>query len=520
MNSANKHKYLSLSFRKKQKVCFLFILLVHNLFGFGQDINPNGYNTFYYDNGSVASEGEFKNGVPVGLWKNYYPNGVIKSIGYKTSGFSDSTWFFYNPQGLLTQKYQYKNDKKNGCAQQFDSLGNVFFEMYYVDDVPVGEKQWLYPNGKIKKQVLFVNGKEEGVALEFNQSGVVITEELYDNGFLKDRTEYNRLDENGQKTGLWREFYADGTIKSEQNYKNGEKYGISKMYNQKGKLIDIQDMTSDSTNTKADVGIIELYKEYYPGARIKIIGGLVDQKKSGIFREYDSIGNLVNGFIYKNDTLVSEGMILFDGTYTGAWTSYYPSGKVLSTGTYSNGVQNDLWVYYYPNGKKEQEGGYRNNMPYGPWTWYYSNGQIKRKENYNPQGKLEGTVVEYDSTGIEIARGEYYEGLQEGPWFYQVGDHKEVGSFTIGQPDGMWYHYYKNGKTAFAGVFEEGIPKGKHIWYHTNGIKKKTGKYNGGVPHGVWKMYDEMGEVTEEIVYKNGEIIKINGFKVKPAEAQ
>lgn len=518
MNSPNKQIHLSLFFRKTKTICFLLIMIVNNPVSFCQDINPNGYNTFYYENGSVASEGEFKNGVPVGLWKSYYPDGVIKSTGYKTNGLSDSIWNFYNSQGLLTQRYQYKNDKKNGCAQQFDSLGNVFFEMYYVDDVAIGEKQWLYPDGSIKKQVLFVNGKEEGLSLEFNEDGAVITEELYDNGFLKDRTEYNRLDENGKKTGLWREYYSDGTIKTEQNFRNGEKHGIAKTYNQKGKLVDIQDMTSDSTNTKADVGIIDLYKEYYPGARIKLIGGLVNEKKTGIFREYDSIGNLVNGFIYKNDTLVSEGMILFDGTYNGKWTTYYPNGKLLSTGTYLNGVQNDLWIYYYPNGKKEQEGKYRNNLPYGPWTWYYANGQIKRTENYNPQGKLEGTMVEYDSTGTEIARGEYYEGLQEGPWFYQVGDHKEVGSFTIGQPDGMWYHYYKNGKTAFSGVFEEGIPKGKHIWYHTNGIKKKIGKYNGGVPHGVWRSYDEMGEVTEEIVYKNGEIVKINGFKIKPVE--
>ncbi|MBK9190629.1 MAG: hypothetical protein IPM77_03495 [Crocinitomicaceae bacterium] len=518
MNSPNKQIHLSLFLRKKKLFCVLLFLIVHKPASFCQDINPNGYNTFYYENGSVASEGEFKNGVPVGLWKSYYPDGILKSTGYKSSGLSDSVWNFYNSQGLLIQRYHYKNDKKNGCAQQFDSLGHVFFEMYYVDDVPVGEKQWLYPDGTLKKQVLFINGKEEGLSIEYSKEGNVITEELYDNGYLKDRTEYNQLDENRKKTGLWREYYADGTIKTEQNYRNGEKFGIAKTYNQKGKLVDIQDMTSDSTNTKADVGIIELYKEYYPGARIKLIGGLVNNKKSGIYREYDSIGNLINGFIYKNDTLVSEGMILFDGTYNGKWVSYYPNGKTLSTGTYANGVQNDLWVYYYPNGKKEQEGKFRNNLPYGAWTWYYANGQIKRTENYNPQGKLEGTMVEYDSTGNEIARGEYYEGLQEGPWFYQVGDHKEVGSFTVGQPDGMWFHYYKNGKIAFAGVFEEGIPKGKHTWYHTNGIKKKIGKYSGGVPHGVWRSYDVMGEATEEIVYKNGETVKINGFKIKPAE--
>lgn len=519
MNSPNNNSNFFLSqIVKKKRAYLLLLFFIQSFIGTSQEINPNGYNKFYYESGELASEGEFKNGVPEGQWKTYYIDGTLKSTGFKSAGLSDSTWFFYDKQGRLTWTYEYENDKKNGCAQRFDTTGYVSEEFYFINDVIHGEKQWFYPDGRIKKTVTFEEGKETGLLLEYSQNGVIITEEIYDGGYLKDRETFNRLDENGKKTGVWREYYPDGTLKSETSYKEGQKFGLSKNYSPKGKLIDIQDMTSDSTNTKTDIVLIEMYKEYYAGGKIKTIGGLNNGMKSGIFRVYDEGGNLVNGYIYEMDTLVSEGMILFDGTYQGVWKDYYFSGQVQATGTYTNGIRDDVWIFYYPSGKKEQEGKFKNNKPIGIWIWYYPNGQIKRRENYNAYGKLEGTVTEFDSLGNEIARGEYYNGLQEGAWFYQIGDYKEEGSFAQGRPTGMWHHYYKNGDLAFIGSYEDGEPKGKHTWYHQNGIKKMTGKYVGGVKHGIWRTYDKMGEVTEEIQYKNGEIIKINGFKVEPVE--
>lgn len=517
MNSPNNNSKSFFNYIKR-KFYLLLVLFFFGFGGFSQEINPNGYNIFYYDSGEIASEGEFKNGVPEGLWKTYYKDGTLKSTGFKTAGLSDSLWVFYDHEGRISWKYYYENDKKNGCAQRFDTTGYLSEEVFYIDDVIQGEKDWYYPSGELKRTVFFVEGKESGQAFEYSEEGVIITEEIYENGYLKDRETYNRLDENGKRTGIWREYYNDGTLKSESNYKEGQKFGISKYYNQKGKLLDIQDMTSDSTNTRTDIVLIEMYKEYYSAEKIKLIGGLSNGMKSGIYREYDREGNLINGYVYENDTLVSEGMILFDGTYEGDWKDYYYSGKIQATGIYKTGIKTDMWIYYYPSGKKEQEGKYKNNMPFGTWTWYYPNGQIKRTENYNAYGNLEGTMTEYDSLGKEIARGDYYNGMQEGPWFYQVGDHKEVGSFAQGRPDGLWQHYYLNGKLAFSGAFDEGEPKGKHIWYHQNGIKKATGKYLGGVKHGIWRTYDKMGEVTEEIQYKNGEVIRINGFKIEEIE--
>ena len=173
-------------------------------------------------------------------------------------------------------------------------------------------------------------------------------------------------------------------------------------------------------------------------------------------------------------------------------------------------------MYYFENGKKEQEGTFKDNQLSGEWNWYYANGQLRRKEFYNRQEQIEGTVYEYDSLGNELTQGDYYNGVREGSWFYHVGDFKEVGSYSMGLEDGVWKHYYKNGKLAFMGEYSDGEPKGKHVYYHLNGLIKEEGKYLGGEKHGNWHEYNDRGELIQVIEYKRGEINRIDGFKVEP----
>lgn len=496
--------------------------MLSSFYGFAQEIDPDGYNVFYYENGRVASEGHFKGGQPHGVWKSYYPDGTLKSIGNKASGQSDSTWTFFDSEGRKRKVFEYDNDLKNGCAEYYDTSGNVIKEMFYINDVAQGEVVEYYASGELKKQTNIVDGKEIGLALEYDTEGTVITEEIYDNGFLKDRKEFNRLDEEGRKTGVWRSYFPNGTLQSEIAYKDGVKSGLSKEYNKKGKLIDLQRMEGDTVAGHRDeLVIIELYKEFYEGnEHIRLIGGLNNGMKNGIFREYDRNGEIINGYIYENDTLVAEGMITGAGIYQGEWTHFYKSGVVKSKGNYLDSKKDGKWIYYYADGKKEQEGNFVENKLKGNWTWYYQNGQVKRTEFYNRKEQLEGTVFEYDSLGNEMTRGDYYNGLREGDWYYHVGDYKEVGAYTLGLEDGVWNYYYLNGKLAFTGAFDEGEAKGKHVYYHQNGLPKEVGKYLGGEKHGKWKVYNEMGERIQVIEYRRGEIYKIDGFKVSPVTSE
>lgn len=360
-----------------------------------------------------------------------------------------------------------------------------------------------------------MDGKEAGEAFEFSKLGNVITELTYDEGYLKSTNEINRLNEDGEKNGYWREFYLNGKLKSEINYQNGSKVGISKQYDEKGRLDKIKRYNLDSLSQNGEeIELIRLHKEYYPNSyKEKLVGGYYNNMKQGMYREYDTLGILVNGYLYKNDTILAEGLILNDGTYNGEWFFYYSSGSKKSNGFYEKGSKNGIWTYYYENGKKQQTGKYKNEIPSGEWKWYYENGVLRRIEYYR-KGKLEGTQIEYNEQGSEISNGEYYNDLREGSWFYNVGDYKEIGEFTLGYKTGIWKYYYKNSKLAFVGEFDEGQPKGKHYYYHSNGVKKNIGKYQAGKRNGLWKTYNKLGEIIEVIKYKRGETISLNGAKV------
>lgn len=498
------------------------IYLLFNFYSvlFSQEINPDGYNYFYHSNGNISSEGSFKNNLPEGLWISYNVEGVISSKGFKKEGLSDSTWFFYDEKGRIKNLITYDKNLKNGVAQNFDTLGNVIEEFHYKNGLIQGEKKVFYETGELKETIPFVDGKESGESFEYDEKGEIITEKIYDGGFLKNKKEINRIDENGNKTGYWRELHPNGKLKSEINYKEGEIVGLLKEYDEKGRITEVKNyyqIDSGKYDTE-NIVLIENYIEYFPNSlKIKLMGGLLEDKKFGVFREYDLEGNVINGYIYNYDTLVAQGIILSDGNYEGEWTIFYSNGNILAKGTYENGRRNGLWTYYYENGKIEQIGKFTDEIPSGEWKWYYPNGQIKAYEFYR-KGKIEGTVYEYDEQGNEITKGDYYNGIREGVWFYHINNHKETGEYTMGLKNGLWKHYYKNGKLEFIGNFDEGQPKGKHTYYHPNGVKKKEGKYLIGKENGIWKVYSERGEILEVLQYKRGKLVRINGEKVVEME--
>ena len=128
---------------------------------------------------------------------------------------------------------------KNGCAVIYDSLGNLAQEIYYVDNLRQGEATWFFEDGSIKKTLSFVDDREDGVGLEFDENGIVVIEEEYNNGYLRKKNKFNQLDDEGNKTGVWREYFPNGGIKSETSYKGGLKDGISKEFDKEGKFIKV-----------------------------------------------------------------------------------------------------------------------------------------------------------------------------------------------------------------------------------------------------------------------------------------
>ena len=490
------------------------------IFAFGskaQDntVVSNGKNVFYHENGKIASEGNMRNGNPDGYWKTYWETGELKSEGNRKNFELDSLWVFYDEAGKISLEINYLNGKKEGIRRTIRE--SEILEENFSNDIKQGLTIYYYPDGKIMRTIPFENGLENGFAREFSPDGTVITMIEYRRGFVLDRENINRKDRNGLKQGKWKFFYASGKVKTEGVYRDDKRNGYFKEYDEKGLLTDVSKYVNDvRQEAPPELVKLDIRTDYYPDGKVKTRASYKGDVPEGVRREYAPGGEVVSAYTFSKGNMVAEGIIDDEGIKDGPWKEFYADGSLRAEGLYRNGSRIGKWKFYHPNASLEQEGNYNNQgNTDGLWKWYYDDGLLLREENYL-NGNSEGIFTEFDDSGSPIIQGEYVEGMEEGFWKYQHGDHREEGTYRSGMRNGDWKYYYDDGQLSFQGSFIDDNSNGRHIWYWPNGKKKDEGEYIMGMKTGDWIKYNEDGSIFMVISYKNGVEKKYDGVKIKP----
>jgi antitoxin component YwqK of YwqJK toxin-antitoxin module len=500
------------------KTFSLKIILLIFFFGafkstlFSQQVNPDGYNVFYYPNGQKSSEGTMRNGKPDGYWKNYYENGILKSEGNRKDFLLDSIWRFYDEKGKLTLEINYKNGKKNGYRITYGE--DEINKEHFVNDIKQGYSYILDTTGRVIMEIPFEDGLENGLAREFDKEGNIIQLIKYKKGYVVSRERINRYDSNHQPHGKWEWFYDDGTLKMVGTYNHGLKNGYFKEYDKEGNLLSVEKYVNGEKEKKSEeLSTLDIKTDYWPNGKPKIVATYKDGVPEGIRREYDKNGKVEKSYIFKNGKVIAEGIFTDAGKREGLWKEYYDDGSLKSEGNYKNNNKTGKWKYYYPNGQLQETGEYVNGKPEGKWLWYYPSGKLLREMNYY-EGKPDGEIIEYDENGNIVLKGEYIEGKKEGKWIYIVGDARQETSYNEDMKNGWERIYSENGNLLFEGKFIDDNPNGEHKWFWPNGKIKKIGKYVMGIKTGDWKTYNENGELFLVITYKNGKEIKYDGVTI------
>lgn len=500
--------------------------------GGNNEINPNGYNKFFYENGIVSSEGWMRDGKPDGYWKTYYETGKTKSEGNRKNFELDSIWKFYNEQGIAVNEINFRNNKKNGLSISFSKEGLVIAEENYVENQKQDYSYYFYPTGEKQKKVFFKDDHEHGTAWEYSKEGIIISIIEYKNGIQKSIEKINRKDNRGLKQGKWKEFYPcpepclgeKGNIHFEGEYVDDKKHGYWREYDRKGLSLNTVKYNRGEVEKNAEELMkLDFKTEYYDNAAIKSIKSYKNGIPEGIFREYSPEGKIISSEVFKEGSKLGEGVMDERGIKQGKWKEYYADSTLRADGEYAEGQRIGEWKFYYKNGQKEQVGKYGyNEKPEGRWIWLYENGNIWREEFFQ-NGLEEGLMTEYDDTGKVVTKGEFVDGEREGTWFFDSGDSHEEGNYKAGKKDGEWKEYYlvngvfdKNSELSFIGKFVDGFPDGKHVYYHPNGKKKLEGRYTTGLQDGEWHRYNEDGLPVLTILYQNGVEKKLNGVKIRP----
>jgi uncharacterized protein len=510
----------------------------------GQTTNPNGYNTFFYENGAKSSEGTMRDGKADGYWKNYYKNGNLKIEGNRKNFQLDSVWKFYSEKGKVTKSVSYLEGKKNGYTFNYDTSQHVSSKELFVNDIKQGNSFTYYPSGKTKLLMPYLKGKPDGYAYEYSEDSVVISIMKYQGGILASVDRLNRKDENGKKQGVWKEFYEDGRLKEEKKFKDGEIDGYVKSYDKKGNLSNTEKFSNGKQIKNApELAKLDVYKDYYDDGTMKYEGGYINGMPVGTHYHYrqkymcdslpvardDTSDVMIKKYVCRNRPVPDSAIIYEEGiklsygavdslrNKIGIWSEFHNSGEFRGKGLYANDKRIGEWVFYYPNKQIEQKGKYdKKGRAQGEWNWYYENGALMRQEFYI-DNKRNGIMTEYTEDGKIITKGEFIDGMQEGLWVYETPEYKEIGNYVNDRPDSLWKRYYMpKEKLRFEGKFVNGDEEGQHTWYYPTGRKMTQGSYIGGMKQNDWKFYDETGFNYLTIFYENDIETKFQGIKVTP----
>jgi len=503
-------------------IAILFLAVIAS--GQSAGNNQDGYRIFRYPNGTISSEGKFRNGKPDGFWKSYFVTGVKKSEGRYTNFQLDSVWVFYDQAGDTIEKINYLFGKRNGYSFKYrkDPFEGIYIysKELFAGDRREGTAYFYFPDGKIQQTISYANGKKEGLSKEYDKNGNIITLLEYNNDFLISRERINRIDNKGLKQGVWKEFYPGGSVKSEKSYKDDMLHGYYKEYDNRGILVMTMLYENGSVvkSKVEDQPDIEIENRYDQNNKLVYSGPFRNKVPVGVHREYNAEGKVINSYVYNdNGLLLSQGIVDEAGRYNGKWKDLYPDGKTQAEGQYTDSRRTGLWKFYSPAGKLEQTGAYNNGRPDGLWTWYYDDGSVLREEEYF-QGQRDGIFTEYSRAGEIIAKGQYTDGEKNGEWKYKSGDNTEEGKYIVGLRDGLWKSYYPDGKIRFKGNYIQGNPDGQLTFYYENGRPKEEQFYRMGIRQKTWKKYDEEGIIILSITYKDDVETSINGVKINLPE--
>ena len=351
----------------------------------------------YDRKGHVLQTMNFINGFEEGVSPVFDTLGTLKEIityrkgfimtkeslnRYDREGKKHGYWkTFFDDWGLHTECC-YRHGLRDGFYKEYDEKGNLKKIIKFVNDVeqvlepdmkPLIVQHEYYPDGKVKREASFRDGKREGVWREFDENGNVINSQTYKKGALISN---GVVDTDGKRRGEYKEFYPDSTLRAEGLFVGGLRSGEWKFYYQNGK---VQEVGSYKEGEPDGVWIW-----YYDNGQKQIEEQFYKGQPNGAYKEYDAKGNVIVSGTY------------FDGMKNGRWMEHI--GDMRTEGEYRNDKQIGEWVSYYDNDKMAFRCKFNAGYPDGEHFFYYENGKLREIQSYSA-GIKHGDWKKYLDTG-------------------------------------------------------------------------------------------------------------------------
>lgn len=191
---------------------------------------------------------------------------------------------------------------------------------------------------------------------------------------LASATAQNAVDAQGRRSGPWTARYPSGQPRYEGAFEAGVAVGRFTYYHENG-------FRSAQMDYRGLTGLC-------------------------MSEQFDEKGKLMARGRYQSDRLRDS-----------VWTIFAFDGTRLELATYEAGELQGAYTMFYPDGRVMERGDYAKGQKSGLWTRFSDVGVKDRVATY-AEGVLQGTWTEFDSDGRTSVVGGYRNDLREGKWNY------------------------------------------------------------------------------------------------------
>ena len=167
--------------------------------------------------------------------------------------------------------------------------------------------------------------------------------------------------------------YPNGHIKMEGLFEDGKPVGEIKRYHENGKLQGIQvfDINGNSTaEIYAGDGTLSAIGKYEGHKKVGIWSYFASSGYLFMLENYENGLRQGESLVFSADSTVLERIFYVDGLLNGERILYYPYGNVMFKYTYELGVLNGPYQYFFESGSIGEEGQFKEGKKDGLWKIY------------------------------------------------------------------------------------------------------------------------------------------------------
>lgn len=119
-----------------------------------------------------------------GTYVSYWDNDSVYTTGDIKNGLKEGVWHIYNHEGILLNETAYLNNKSHGKTRGYYHPDQISFEGEFSNGLLQGDWIWYNEDGSISSSVQCENDKKVGSQLFYDPYGHLIKEEIYKDGEL------------------------------------------------------------------------------------------------------------------------------------------------------------------------------------------------------------------------------------------------------------------------------------------------------------------------------------------------